>query len=66
MPDSSSAESQLAVAGGISGGGPFPTAVGVNFDELLQALGVPAAPNAGQSTFGLLPPDYPISWSGLH
>jgi hypothetical protein len=66
MPDSSSAESQLAVAGGISGGGPFPTAVGVNFDELLQALGVPAAPNAGQSPFGLLPPNYPTSWSGLH
>lgn len=66
MPDSSSAESQLAVAGGISGGGPFPTAVGVNFDDLLQALGVPAAPNAGQSAYGLLPPDYPTSWSGLH
>lgn len=66
MPDSSSAESQLAVAGGISGGGPFPTAVGVNFDELLQALGVPAAPNAGQSPYGLLPPNYPTSWPGLH
>lgn len=66
MPDSSSAESQLAIAGGISGGGPFPTAVGTNFDELLQALGVPAAPNAGQSPYGLLPPSYPTSWSGLH
>jgi murein DD-endopeptidase MepM/ murein hydrolase activator NlpD len=66
MPDSSSAESQLTVAGGISGGGPFPTAVGLNFDELLQALGVPPAPNAGQAPFGLLPPNYPTSWSGLH
>jgi hypothetical protein len=66
MPDSSSAESQLPAAGGISGGGPFPTAVGVNFDALLQALGVPAAPNAGQSAYGLLPPGYPTSWTGLH
>jgi hypothetical protein len=65
MPDSSSAESQLAAAGGISGGGPFPTAVGVNFDALLQALGVPAAPNAGQSAYGLLPPGYPANWTGL-
>ena len=65
MPDSSSAESQLPAAGGISGGGPFPTAVGVNFDNLLQALGVPAAPNAGQSSFGTLPPNYPTSWSGV-
>jgi hypothetical protein len=65
MPDSSSAESQLAVAGGISGAGPFPTAVGVNFDELLQALGVPAASNAGQAASGLLPSNYPASWAGL-
>ena len=50
-----SAESQLAEAGGIGGGGPFPTRVGVNFDELLQSLGVPAAPNWGQSAFGILP-----------
>ena len=65
MPDSSSAESQLAVAGGISGAGPFPTAVGVNFDALLQALGVPAASNAGQAASGLLPSNYPASWAGL-
>ena len=57
--------SDFAITGGISGGGPFPTVVGVNFDALLQALGVPAAPNAGQSAFGLLPPNYPTSWSGL-
>jgi murein DD-endopeptidase MepM/ murein hydrolase activator NlpD len=65
MPDSTSAESQLPVAGAISGQGPFPTRVGVNFDALLQSLGVPAAPNASQSPYGLLPSNYPPSWSGL-
>ncbi len=65
MPDSTSAESQLPVAGGISGAGPFPTAVGANFDDLLQALGVPAASNAGQAASGLLPSNYPASWADL-
>ena len=65
MPDSSSAESQLPEAGGISGGGPFPTRIAINFDELLQALGVPAGSNAGASASGLLPANYPVSWSGL-
>src|SRR5262249_46671620 len=40
--DGSTARSQLSDAGGISGNGPFPTAIGMNFEELLQALGVPA------------------------
>lgn len=65
MPDGSSAESQLAVAGGISGWGPFPTMVGVNFDQLLVALGVPAAPNAGQAGYGVLPANYPAAWTAL-
>ena len=41
-----SAESQLPEAGGIGGGGPFPTMVGLSFDGLLQSLGVPPRPTA--------------------
>jgi len=63
MLDSGSAESQLPEAGGISGGGPFPTLVGLNFDQLLQALGVPAAPNADESGSGILPSRYPVDWA---
>ena len=57
-----SAESELPEAGSIAGLGPFPTRVGVNFDELLQSLGVPGAPNRTQLAFGLLPASYPASW----
>ena len=54
-----SAESQLAEAGSVGGNGPFPTRIGLNFEALLQSLGVPAAPNRDQSSYGLLPANYP-------
>jgi murein DD-endopeptidase MepM/ murein hydrolase activator NlpD len=53
------AESQAPEAGGIGGYGPFPTMIGLNFDELLQSLGVPAAPNATDPASGVLPASYP-------
>jgi hypothetical protein len=56
------AESQLTEAGAIGGGGPFPTAVGTNFDELLISLGVPAAPNRDQPASGILPAQYPTTF----
>src|SRR5690348_5282542 len=62
QPTSLSAESELPEAGGIGGLGPFPTRIGVNFDELLQSLGVRAAPNRNQPPHGLLPVGYPASW----
>jgi hypothetical protein len=64
--DSSTAESQMPAAGGVSGQGPFPTAVGMNFENLLVVLGVPrSAFNGSAKTFGVLPPGYPKGWSGL-
>lgn len=54
-----SAESQLTEAGAIGGGGPFPTLVGVNFDELLVSLGAQVAPNRYQPASGILPANYP-------
>jgi hypothetical protein len=66
MADSSSAESQLPEAGGISGQGPFPTAVGKNFDQLLLALGVPPSWfNANAAPNGVLPSQYPTSYASL-
>jgi hypothetical protein len=62
--DSSTAESQMPEAGGVSGGGPFPTAVGMNFENLMVALGVPrSAFNGSASTFGVVPAGYPTNWS---
>ncbi|HUJ06390.1 MAG TPA: hypothetical protein VLX31_09830, partial [Streptosporangiaceae bacterium] len=65
MANGDSSESELPEAGGISGAGPFPTAVGYDFDQLLQSLGVPAANNYGQQTFGILPSQYPTDWTSL-
>jgi murein DD-endopeptidase MepM/ murein hydrolase activator NlpD len=58
-----SAESELPEAGGIGGAGPFPTMVGLNFDQLLQSLGVSPAPNAGDPAYGILPTRYPARWN---
>jgi hypothetical protein len=59
MPGGASAESEMAAAGGISGGGPFPTMIGLSFDSLLTSLGVPAGSGSSQSGYGLLPAGYP-------
>jgi len=63
MPDSASSESELPEAGAITGAGPFPTAIGMNFEYLLLALGVPAAGNSGRATYGLVPSRYQIRWA---
>jgi hypothetical protein len=55
------AEASSPAAGGV---GYFPTQLGVNFDELLIALGVPAAPNRYESPSGLLPAGYSTDWAG--
>jgi hypothetical protein len=62
MPDGASALSQLPEAGSIGGDGPFPTYVGVSFEDLLTELGVPAAENAGETPSGLLPAGYLTNW----
>ncbi len=63
--DGSTAESQMPAAGAISGQGPFPAQIGLSFDALLQALGVPAGIGAGSQGYGLLPAGYLASWPGL-
>lgn len=63
MLDSASSESELPEAGGIGGPGPFPTAIGMNFEDLLRALGVPVANNLGEPTSGLVPSRYQIDWA---
>ncbi len=63
MLDSASSESELPEAGGISGAGPFPTAIGMNFENLLQALGVPASPNVGGLPAGFVPSRYQVDWA---
>src|SRR5215471_15103881 len=63
MLDSASSESEMPEAGGITGLGPFPTAIGMNFEDLLLALGVPAANNFGASAAGLVPSRYQVNWA---
>ncbi len=63
MLDSASSESELPEAGGIGGAGPFPTTIGMNFESLLRALGVPASPNIGDPTSGVAPSRYQIDWA---
>jgi hypothetical protein len=58
-PDAAQSELAEAASPEAGGVGPFPTAIGVNFDELLQSLGVPAAPNFGQPASGYVPANYP-------
>jgi hypothetical protein len=59
QPTGVSADSELPVAHRDYNGGPFPTTVGLNFDELLHMVGVPWATNRSQPAHGLLPPNYP-------
>jgi hypothetical protein len=63
MLDSASSESELSEAGGIGGAGPFPTAIGMNFEDLLLALGVPASPNLSAPTSGIVPSRYQVDWA---
>ena len=61
MADGASAESEMPEAGGIGGGGPFPTMVGLSFENVLRSVGVPASPDAGSSGYGALPSGYPAA-----
>lgn len=54
--------SSLPSAGGIQAGGPFPTKVGINFDQLLVSLGVKPSPGINDSGSGANP-GLP-SWTG--
>ena len=63
QPDGASAESQLPAAGAISGAGPFPTKVGLNFGQLLQAVGAPPGFGSTEAGSGILPPNYPTAWT---
>jgi hypothetical protein len=65
QPEGASAESQLPEAGAVGGGGPFPTEVGLNFEELLRVLGVSASPNIAEPGHGIVPPNYPAVWTAV-
>lgn len=57
------AASQLTEAAATGEADVFPTTVGLNFEDLLISLGVPDAPNSGELGSGILPANYPTSWS---
>jgi murein DD-endopeptidase MepM/ murein hydrolase activator NlpD len=61
MADGASSESELPAAGDIGGAGPFPTMVGLSFENLLRSVGVPASSDAGSSGYGALPAGYPAT-----
>ena len=57
-------QSQLSEAAATGAADVFPTTAGLNFEELLVSLGVPASPNRDEVGSGILPANYPTSWSG--
>src|SRR5262249_51901335 len=59
QPTGVSAESELPEAGGIGGGGPFPTQGGAKFHAVLQAPGGPAPPPPPRPPHRTPPPHYP-------
>ena len=52
QPDAAQSELAEAAAPEAGGVGPFPTAIGTNFDELLQSLGVPGRAQFRPDSFG--------------
>lgn len=54
--------SSTPAGGGISAAGPFPTNLGLNFDQLLISLGVKEAPNYNSKGYGNIPSGIP-SWT---
>ena len=56
------ATSQLTEAAITGGAYSFPSASGLNFEDLLVSLGAPDAPNRDQLGSGVLPANYPSSW----
>ena len=63
-PSSTARVPDACSCGGINGEGPFPAAIGMNFENLMVALGVPRSPFNGSATpFGVVPSGYPTNWT---